>query len=99
MNNASSLGLCGKVQPRKTPFKRVNADGEVSFHSHRLYRPETYVKRLEVFERAAEFAVREEITRAKSRLALARVRILRTLQSQIEAYRSEIEKLFQQASR
>ena len=67
---------------------------EKFLHTHRLYRPETYAKRLEIFERAAEFAVREEITRAKSRLVLARARMLCTLQSQIEAYRSEIEKLF-----
>ena len=33
---------------------------------------------------------------AKSRLALARIRMLRVLQRQIEAYRAEIEKLFAQ---
>ena len=43
------------------PFKWVNAGGESFLHSHRLYRPETYAKWLEIFEHAAEFAVREEI--------------------------------------
>ena len=36
----------------------------------------------------------EALTRTKSRLALARTRMLRVLQSQIDAYRAEIEKLF-----
>jgi transposase len=67
---------------------------EKFLHLHRLYRPETYAKRLEIFARAAEFDAREEITRAKSRLALARARMLRTLHSQLEAYRTEIEELF-----
>jgi len=85
------------VESFPTPQDLVKAGKrrwEKFLHTHRLYRPETYAKRLEIFERAAEFAVREEITRAKSRLVLARARMLCTLQSQIEAYRSEIEKLF-----
>jgi transposase len=49
---------------------------------------------MELFARAAEFVSGDAITRAKSRLALARTRMLRTLQSQIDAYRREIEKLF-----
>lgn len=67
---------------------------EKFLHTHRLARPQTYAKRMEIFARAGEFVSGEVLTRAKSRLALARVRILRTLQSQIEAYRTEIEKLF-----
>ena len=69
---------------------------EKFLHSHKLARPETYAKRLEIFARADEFVSGEALTRAKSRLALARVRMLRVLQSQIEAYRAEIEKLFAQ---
>ena len=68
---------------------------EKFLHSHKLARPETYAKRLEIFARADEFVSGEALTRA-SRLALARVRMLRVLQSQIEAYRAEIEKLFAQ---
>lgn len=49
---------------------------------------------MEIFARAGEFISGEALTRAKSRLALARARMLRTLQSQIDAYRAEIEKLF-----
>ncbi len=67
---------------------------EKFLHTHRLVRPQTYTQRLEIFARAGELVSGEALTRAKSRLALARVRMLRTLQSQLEAYRAEIEKLF-----
>jgi hypothetical protein len=59
-----------------------------------LARPQTYGKRLEIFARANELVATEALTRTKSRLALARTRMLRVLQTQIEAYRAEIEKLF-----
>ena len=67
---------------------------EKFLHTHRLVRPQTYQKRLEIFARAGKFASGEALTRAKSRLALVRTRMLRTLQIQIDAYRAEIEKLF-----
>jgi transposase len=67
---------------------------EKFLHLHRLVRPATYQERLEVFARASEFTSSEALTRAKSRLAVARARMLRTLQAQLEAYRQEIEKLF-----
>ena len=67
---------------------------EKFLHTHRLVRPQTYQRRMEIFARAGEFVSGEALTRAKSRLALARARMLRTLQSQIDAYRAEIEKLF-----
>lgn len=67
---------------------------EKFLHSHRLARPQTYDKRLEIFARAGEFVSGEALTRAKSRLALARVGMLRTLATQLAAYRAEIEKLF-----
>jgi transposase len=51
---------------------------------------------MEIFGQASQFASSEVLTRAKSRLALARTRMLRVLQNQIEAYRAEIEKLFAQ---
>jgi transposase len=67
---------------------------EKFLHTHRLVRPQTYQRRLEIFARAGEFVSGEALTRTKSRLALARARMLRTLQSQLDAYRAEIEKLF-----
>jgi transposase len=67
---------------------------EKFLHTHKLARPQTYAKRMEIFARAGEFVSGEALTRAKSRLALVRARMLRTLQGQIDAYRAEIEKLF-----
>ena len=61
-----------------------------------MARPQSYAKRLEIFARGSELAAGEALTRSKSRLALARIRMLRVLQHQIEAYRAEIEKLFAQ---
>jgi transposase len=67
---------------------------EKFLHTHRLVRPQTYQTRLEIFARAGEFVSGQALTRTKSRLALARARMLRTLQGQLDAYRAEIEKLF-----
>jgi transposase len=69
---------------------------EKFLHTYRLARPQTYQNRLDVFARASEFVSGEALTRAKSRLALTRARMLRTLQGQLDAYRAEIEKLFAQ---
>jgi hypothetical protein len=65
---------------------------EKFLHTQHLARPQTYQKRMEIFARAAEFVSGQALTRAKSRLAFARVRMLRVLQSQIDSYRAEIEK-------
>jgi transposase len=67
---------------------------EKFLHVHKLARPQTYAKRLEIFARGSELAAGEALTRSKSRLALTRIRMLRVIQTQIEAYRAEIEKLF-----
>ena len=69
---------------------------EKFLHTERLARPQTYEKRMEIFAHAAGFVSGQALTRAKSRLALARARMLRVLQSQIDSYRAEIEKLFAQ---
>jgi transposase len=67
---------------------------EKFLYKNKLFRPETYEKRMEIFQNAIQLLVREEIARAKSRLALTLVRMLQTLHTQLEAYRAEIEKLF-----
>jgi transposase len=67
---------------------------EKFLHKNKLFRPETYEKRMEIFQNATQLTVREEVARAKSRLALTCVRMLQTLHEQLEAYRAEIEKLF-----
>jgi len=65
-------------------------------HAHRLYRPEINEKRLEIFAKAHEFCGSPSVTRAKSRLALALVKLLQALEKQLQDYRQEIERLFQE---
>src|SRR5437016_8358649 len=54
---------------------------EKFLHAHRLYRPELNEKRLEIFAQAHEFCGPAAVTRAKSRLALALVKLLRPWKS------------------
>jgi hypothetical protein len=68
---------------------------EKFLHSHRLYRPSTYAKRLEIFARARQFCGTEPVTRAKSLLAVSLAKELGTLQGQLNDYRQRIEDLFQ----
>lgn len=69
---------------------------EKFLHTHKLARPESYQQRLEIFARAHQFVSGPALTSAKSRMALTRTRMLRVLQTQIDAYRAAIEKLFAQ---
>ena len=66
------------------------------FHTHRLYRPQTYDKRLELFAKATEFCASDALTQAKIRLAVTRAKQLRLLEAQLEEYRNQIEQLFAQ---
>src|SRR6185295_20280528 len=63
-------------------------------HSHKLWRPQTAEKRLEIFARAHEFCGTAAVTRAKSRLAVSAAKVLQSLQKQLEEYREAIEQLF-----
>jgi transposase len=65
-------------------------------HVHRLSRPETYQKRLEIFARADRFCGSPAVTSAKSRLAVALAGQLRLLEKQLQEYRKAIEALFAQ---
>lgn len=67
---------------------------EKFLHSHKLWRPETVEKRLEVFARADEFKASRAIVQAKSQLAVSLCRVLITLNKQLELYRKQIEELF-----
>ena len=69
---------------------------EKFLHTHKLARPETYQKRLELFAKATDFCASEALTQAKSRLAVTRAKQLRVLQAQLDDYRQQIEKLFAQ---
>jgi transposase len=67
---------------------------EKFLHVHHLYRPERNEQRLEIFAQAHTFCGGPAVTRAKSRLALALVKLLLALESQLEDYRKEIRRLF-----
>jgi transposase len=65
-------------------------------HTHKLWRPETAEKRLEIFARAQAFCGSPALTAAKSLLAVSLARMLGTLQNQLDEYRCQIEKLFEE---
>jgi transposase len=67
---------------------------KVFLHVHKLWRPGTAEKRLEIFARADQFCGGAAVTRAKSRLAVALCHALDALQLQLDDYRAAIEQLF-----
>ncbi len=69
---------------------------EKFLHVHRLWRPSNIEKRLEVFGRAHEFCGSPAVTRAKSRLAVTLAKLLAALEKQLQEYRREIERLFEE---
>lgn len=69
---------------------------EKFLHVHKLARPETYQRRLEIFARATEFAGPAPVVSVKSRLSVARAKELQLLQKQLDGYREEIQRLFWQ---
>lgn len=69
---------------------------EKFLHVHRLSRPESYQKRLDIFARAGQFHGTQAVTKAKSRLAVALAVQLRVLEKQLQEYRAAIEALFAQ---
>jgi len=93
----TSPGPWAFVQRFPTPAKLVRAGRrawEKFLHTHRLYRPQTYPRRLEIFARADRFCGSVAVTNAKSRLALALVKQLQVLEKQIQQYRQAIQELF-----
>jgi len=92
-------GAWSFVEQFPTPAALVAAGKrrwEKFLHAHRLYRPQTYPRRLEIFARADRFAGTPPVTSAKSRLAVALVGQLRILEKQLKEYRAAIEALFAQ---
>ena len=63
-------------------------------HSHKLYRAQTYEKRIAAFERAGEWKVSAPLAAAKRLYAVARCQQLRVLHKQLETYRQRIAELF-----
>jgi transposase len=69
---------------------------EKFLHAHKLYRPQTYQKRLDQFAKVTEFCGSTAVTNAKSRLAVTLAKQLRVLEAQLGEYRARIRKLFEQ---
>ena len=67
---------------------------EKFLHTYKLYRPQTYQKRLELFAQAQIFCGSPATTNAKSMLAVALASQLRVLQRHLDKFRDQIEKLF-----
>jgi transposase len=66
-------------------------------HANKLYRAHTADRRMKLFACAGEFVnPNAAVTRAKSFLAVALARQLRVLQIQLDNYRAQIRKLFQE---
>ncbi len=68
---------------------------ETFLHTHKLWRPKTVQKRLEVFKGAGNFVACAPVTAAKSLLACSLARMLKTLQTQLDEYAKRIAELFQ----
>lgn len=69
---------------------------EKFLHVHKLYRPETYEKRLSLFAQAQTFCGSAAATHAKSLLAVALAAQLRVLENHLKKFRQRIEELFAQ---
>ncbi len=69
---------------------------EKFLHTRKLYRRETYQKRLKLFAQGQTFCGSQATTNAKSMLAVALAGQLRVLQSHLDKFRDKIEKLFAQ---
>ena len=67
---------------------------EKFLHTHKLWRPETAQKRLQLFSQADQFKASDPIVQAKSQLAVSLAKLLRTLGQQLDLYRKQIEALF-----
>jgi len=91
----SSWDFVGAFPTAQALTKAGRRRWEKFLHTHRLYRPQTYEKRLSLFAKAEEFCGTEAVTRAKSRLALALVATLKTVEKQLREYRRAIEQLFE----
>jgi len=67
---------------------------EKFLHAQSLWRPSTAPRRLEVFAAANALPASPAVVRAKSLLATSLVRVLQTLQQQLNQYRQQINEAF-----
>ncbi len=85
------------VQRFETPAKLARCGKKAwdkFLHDQRLYRPQTYDRRIEVFGRATELTAPRAVTEAKKLLALSLISQLKVLQKQLTKYRKAIDGLF-----
>jgi transposase len=75
-------------------FKAGRRKWEKFLHAHKVYRPDTYQKRLDLFAQAQAFHGSPATTNAKSMLAVALAGQLRTLQKHLDQFRDRIQALF-----
>jgi transposase len=69
---------------------------EKFLHTHKLWRPQTVERRLEIFARAEALRASPAAVSAKSLLAVSLVKVLGTLQTQLDEYRRRIGQAFAQ---
>jgi transposase len=87
------------VQQFSTPVALQNAGKrkwEKFLHTHRLWRRNTVPERMALFARANALPASAAIVTAKSLLATSLVRVLQTLQTQLDEYRKRITGAFAQ---
>ena len=87
------------VQQFPTPLALQNAGKrkwEKFLHTHRLWRPDTAPARLALFAQANALPASAAILTAKSLLATSLVKVLQTLQGQLDEYRRRITAAFGQ---
>ena len=68
---------------------------EKFLHTHKLWRPQTAQERLKIFTQADQFKGSQPMVSAKSQLAVSLCKLLCTLGQQLNLYRQQIEKLFE----
>jgi transposase len=69
---------------------------EKFLHTHKLWRPSTTEERLKIFAKANALPSGTAVVSAKSLLASSLVRVLQTLEMQLQAYRKRINEAFSQ---
>jgi transposase len=82
-----------------TPLRLQNAgkrQWQKFLHAHKLWRPQTVERRMEIFARADALRASPAVVSAKSLLAVSLVKVLVTLQSQLDEYRRRIGEAFRQ---
>jgi transposase len=94
----TSLGAWEFLVAFPTPHHLASAGKrkwENFLHTHKLYRPETAAKRIQLFNVARQSASpNTAVTAAKSLLAVSLAKQLRFLQTQLDEYRARINELF-----